>query len=47
MYGEITLSFTDVHVGKSCSSCDFSMSQICLFTLFAKNKNLVKMSKLQ
>ena len=32
----ITLSFTDI--GKSCSSCEFLASQICLLTLFAKIK---------
>ena len=33
---EIPLSFTDV--GKSCHSREFSKSQICLLTLFAKIK---------
>ena len=33
---EITLSFSDV--GKSCPSCDFLASQICLLMLFEKIK---------
>ena len=32
--GEITLSFTDILVGKSLPSREFSMSQICLLMLF-------------
>ena len=31
---EITLSFTDIHVGKSCPSLNFLASQICILTLF-------------
>ena len=32
--GKITLSFTDI--GKSCPSCKFKTSLICILTLFAK-----------
>ena len=34
--GEINMSFTDI--GKSCPSCKFLMSQICLLTLLVKIK---------
>ena len=39
---EITLSFTDL--GKSCPSREFLISQICMLTLFAKNKILARIS---
>ena len=42
--GEITLSFTDI--GKLCYSCIFT-SQICLITLFAKEKFSQKFPDLQ
>ena len=42
--GEITLSFTDI--GKSCPSCAFLNSQICLLKLFAKIKLLGKFQNL-
>ena len=42
---EITLSFTDI--GKSCPSCDFLMSQMCLLTLLAKLKFWRKNPNLQ
>ena len=35
--GEITLSFTDI--GISCPSREILPSQVCLLTLFAKNKS--------
>ena len=35
--GEITLSFTDI--GKSCHSCDFLASQICLSMHIVKNNS--------
>ena len=34
--GEITMSFTDI--GKSCLTCEFLSSQLCLLMLFAKIK---------
>ena len=43
--GELTLSFTDIC--KSCLSRDFSISQICLLTLFAKIKFSQKFPNLQ
>ena len=43
--GEITLPFTDV--GKSCTRCEFSTSQTCLLTLFAKIKFSLKFLNLQ
>ena len=43
--GEMVLSFTDV--GKSCPSCKFSKSQICLSKLFAKINLLQKSLNLQ
>ena len=41
--GEVTLSFT--YVGKSCLSCEFLKSQICLLRLFRENKILAKISE--
>ena len=48
--GEITVAFTDIYiykVGKSCSTCIFLSSQICLLTLFAKIKCSRKFPDLQ
>ena len=43
--GETNLSFTDV--GKSCQNRDFLTWQICILTVFAKNKTLAKFPNLQ
>ena len=44
-FSEITLSFTDI--GESCPYCEFSKSQICVLTLFAKIKFSQKFPNLQ
>ena len=41
--GKITPKFTVI--GKSCLSCEFETSQICLLTLFAKKKFSRKFSE--
>ena len=43
--GEITMSFTNI--GKSCPTCEFISSQICLLMLFAKIKCSRKFPDLQ
>ena len=41
--GKITLSFTDISKSRPCR--EFLTSQICVLTLFCKNKILSKFSK--